>query len=101
MNKMTSLLAVIACALSTATSAQTLRLNNESGGEIVLTKRTCKVKGQDFSPLLAAYGYSGKGGSLLGCWYIQDDLINVLWFNPNGTTDLSIYPPENFKYIEK
>lgn len=78
--------------------AQTFRMNNEGGGEIVLTVRDCRYNGQDFKPLMEAYGYNRSGVMSRGCWLTVDDLIQVLWWD-RGRTDTRVYRIEDFRYV--
>lgn len=83
---------------ATCAQAQTFRLNNEGGGEIVLTVRDCRYNGQDFKPLKEAYGYHRTGVMSHGCWLTVDGMIQVVWWD-RGRADTRVYRIEDFRYV--
>lgn len=89
--------AILALICSTSISAQTLKMGNEAGGQIVLTQQECRYGGESFLPLLKAYGYADKGTTINGCWQFRDGLIQVHWF-VRKTIETSTYKPEDFTY---
>ena len=91
---------LLALICSTSINAQTLKMNNEAGGQIVLTQEECRYGGESFAPLLRAYGFSSDGTSLRACWKYQDGLIHVIWILNKGT-DTSVYKLEDFTYHPK
>lgn len=83
MKTITALLASLAI-LTAPAMAQSTRepfvSENEAGGQIVLTFDICiSPNGQEMDKLFRVFAYSGKGLTLTGCWYLQDQYIHVIW----------------------
>jgi len=78
---------------------QTLRMTNNGGGEIVLTKRWCTYDGKEYRPLLEAYSYHRTGKMSQGCWEQVDSMIRIHWFDQNGI-DTRTYPADSWRYVE-
>lgn len=73
---MKKILATILAALSFTVSAQTIRAQNEAGGEIVLTTAECTDKSLEGT--LMGYSYGRDGMMLWFCFMLVDsDVIAV------------------------
>lgn len=86
-------LAVLLLAYAAVTQAVTWEMPNQSGGKIVLTDRVCKQDGKTYEYLNDAYGYDSNGTVIYGCWFMQDDLVNIIWAK-TGTH--KVYNPKDF-----
>ena len=76
---------------------QTLRMENEAGGQIVLTTNKCKIDGGQYSSLFSVYGYARDGTTIRGCWAYIDGLVRVIWAH-DGRREESTYRMEDFVY---
>ena len=70
---------------------------NQGNGKIVLTNELCEVNGKVYSKLSRAYNYISSGQSQEGCYYIEHDMVVVIW------SDASTYRYEanRFTLIKK
>jgi hypothetical protein len=96
---MKKILAILAFAPALA-AAQTFEMNNESGGKIVLTSRTCVFKGENLAPLRTAFAFSRGGTAANGCWGFIDGYVKTLWFDGSGVVE-RVYQLDDFTFKEK
>jgi hypothetical protein len=76
---------------------QTLKMENEAGGQIVLTVNQCSLDGGKYTSLYSVYGYARNGTTIRGCWAYIDGLVRVIWVN-GSKRDESTYRMEDFVY---
>ena len=81
-------LILIAALVAAPVFADSWAILNKSGGEIVVNDKPCP----GYPKLRQAYNYGEGGRSMNGCWYIQDDMVKVVW--DDGTT--YAYPASSF-----
>lgn len=68
--------------------ARTWEMNNQGGGKIVLSERTCPK----YPKLYEMYAYQSDGSSITGCWAVIDGKVHVVYID--GTR--FIYNAESF-----
>ena len=88
---MKGLLAVLLASISLTALADTWVMQNNGGGQIVLTDRACK----GHPKLMVVYSYTNKG-YWEGCWTVIDGNIHVVWMAPNGSRPRNVYPIGSF-----
>jgi hypothetical protein len=76
---------------------QTLKMDNEAGGQIVLTLNKCTLDNNKYQALYSVYGYSRDGTTIRGCWAYIDNLVRVIWVQ-GGTREEATYRMEDFVY---
>lgn len=82
MKKILVLLALLS-AVTNARAEAIASMNNEAGGEIVLTNEACVAKGKTYDALYKIYYYTGNGDTGKGCYYYADGLIHAIWESGN------------------
>lgn len=94
---MKKLLAVILLLFATAVSANddVAVMENDAGGQIVLTQKECPIP--DSADFRLAYTH-GPDYRIYGCWYLQQDkkVIHVLWVTSGGASHHRVYDFEKF-----
>lgn len=83
-------------AVSTVANAVTWEMPNQSGGRIVLTDRMCIQNGKTYEKLNDAYAYDSNGTVISGCWFMQDNLVNIIWAKSG---DHKVYSPNDFTKV--
>lgn len=68
-------LVLIAALVAAPAFADSWATPNKAGGEIVITDRQCP----GYPNLMQAYNYGSGGRSLSGCWYLDHDMVRVVW----------------------
>lgn len=91
---------LLALICSTSINAQTLKMQNEAGGEIVLTLNQCTADNGRYPSLYSVYGYARNGVTIRGCWAHIDGLIRVIWIE-GGRREEATYRMEDFTYHPK
>lgn len=92
---MRGLIFSIALLASTSALAESWVSTNRGGGEITLTDRVCRFKGKEYPKLREAYSWTNSI-VVEGCWSLLDDMVHVIWFEPDGGHDKRVYPPQGF-----
>jgi len=74
-------------------------MENEAGGLIVLTQRTCPIP--DSADFRLAYS-SGPTIRIYGCWKLQRDsrMVHVLWVTPDGESHHKVYSTKSFQLLK-
>jgi hypothetical protein len=72
---MKRLLAALLLAPGLAFSAIIATLENDGGGQIVLTDSHCDT----VRDARIAYATSPRSSTLTGCWTIDEDFVHILW----------------------
>ena len=94
---MKKLLALLALIPAIALAEPTYRINNKSGGEIVLTSKQCSHK--DGGKLKHGYSYAKGGKMMTFCWYLDTDgMVKVIYLDDFSTY---VYPAEDFRKVEQ
>ena len=81
--------------LPSVSLAESWSMPNKNGGEIVITNRDCVVKGTNYSPLKEAFSH-WNGGYLEGCWYLEDNMVKIIWQLSGGGMERRAYRMEDF-----
>lgn len=68
-------LLLIAALATTPVMADSWAMQNQGGGEIVITDRPCP----GYPKLLSAYNYVSSGKTAKGCWTVIDNMVHVIW----------------------
>lgn len=85
--------ALILALLVSPAYAQTFKMPNDGGGEIVLKIDPCP----GYPALFTAYAYGSSGKVVNGCWQVFDDLVHVVY--EGG--EKRVYPPNAFIMTDK
>ena len=90
---------ILAAALSTLASAQTIAVGpNNGGGEIVLTGQPCTnmlLTPDARNKSRAVYSYTASGLTISGCYFVKEGTeVHVLWHE--GANAINVYPLKNF-----
>lgn len=94
---MKKLFALLILIPAIAFAETTWRLKNQSGGEIVLTGRTCSHK--EGKGMKHGYTYAKGGKMLTFCWMIDTDgMVKVIYLDDYSTY---AYPVEDFRKVER
>ena len=74
-------------------------MDNEAGGQIVLTQRKCPIP--DSSDFRLAYTTS-TDHRIYGCWKLQRNgrMVHVLWVTLDGKSHHRVYDSEKFELIK-
>jgi hypothetical protein len=68
------------CFVSSLSFAKSLAwMPNQAGGKIIITDEICQSNGKTFKSLNRAFLYTQSGFTLEGCFYIEEELISVVW----------------------
>lgn len=82
-------LLLIAALAAAPAMADSWVMNNNGGGQIVLTDRGCP----GYKKLLEAYTYTGNA-YIEGCWTVIDNKVHVIWNGKDRRVyDLSDFTP--------
>lgn len=84
---MKRLLAALLLAPAVAFSAIVATLENDSGGQIVLTDSQCTT----LRDARIAYATSPKFSTLTGCWTVDEDFVHILWDDDKRIRSYEIY----------
>jgi hypothetical protein len=89
-------IALAAVLVATAAVAQeiTATMNNQSGGQIVITPRPCYIGTELMRGWMEAYTYNQSGVTIEGCWQPRDGRISVVWRGGETRT----YNPVDFTF---
>ena len=95
-------LLAIALLLFTAVAAadnEVAVMDNEAGGQIVLTQRKCPIP--DSADFRLAYT-SSTNLRIYGCWKLQRNgrMVHVLWVTHDGESHHRVYDSEKFELIK-
>jgi hypothetical protein len=98
---MKRLLAVVLLLFTAAVSAddEVAVMENEAGGQIVLTQRKCPIP--DSADFRLAYT-SSTNLRIYGCWKLQRNgrMVHVLWVTPDGKSHHKVYDSKKFELIK-
>jgi hypothetical protein len=98
---MKRLLAVVLLLFTAAVSAddEVAVMENEAGGQIVLTQRKCPIP--DSADFRLAYTTS-TNLRIYGCWKLQRNgrMVHVLWVTHDGESHHKVYDSEKFELIK-
>lgn len=98
---MKRLLAVVLLLFTAAVSAddEVAVMENEAGGQIVLTQRKCPIP--DSADFRLAYTTSANL-RIYGCWKLQRNgrMVHVLWVTHDGESHHKVYDSEKFELIK-
>jgi hypothetical protein len=98
---MKRLLAVVLLLFTAAVSAddEVAVMENEAGGQIVLTQRKCPIP--DSADFRLAYT-SSTNLRIYGCWKLQRNgrMVHVLWVTHDGESHHRVYDSEKFELIK-
>ena len=74
-------------------------MDNEAGGQIVLTQRECPIP--DSADFRLAYT-SSTNLRIYGCWKLQRNgrMVHVLWVTHDGESHHRVYDSEKFELIK-
>jgi hypothetical protein len=74
-------------------------MENEAGGQIVLTQRKCPIP--ESSDFRLSYTTSADH-RIYGCWKLQRNgrTVHVLWVTPDGESHYRVYDSEEFKLLK-
>lgn len=75
--------------------AETWILKNKGGGEITLTKETCKADNGAYPSLSHAYTWTNEMYQE-GCWLVMDGNVHIIWVNKDNSRDRRVYPIDSF-----
>lgn len=100
MRKLVILICSTLVGCSSPVKAESWSMPNQNGGEIVIAARDCTVKGKDYSPLRQAYSY-WNGGYIEGCWFVQDNMVKIIWMRSDGGADTRMYNFSDFTQKSK
>jgi hypothetical protein len=70
---------LIALIPSMANAANGLYMQNEAGGEIVLTSEACFHKGKQLDGASKAFTRASGGEVVNGCWYYKKPYVHVIY----------------------
>jgi hypothetical protein len=98
---MKRLLAVVLLLFTAAVSAddEVAVMENEAGGQIVLTQRKCPIP--DSADFRLAYT-SSTNLRIYGCWKLQRNgrMVHVLWVTPDGKSHHKVYDSKKFELLK-
>ena len=98
---MKRLLAVVLLLFTAAVSAddEVAVMENEAGGQIVLTQRKCPIP--DSADFRLAYT-SSTNLRIYGCWKLQRNgrMVHVLWVTHDGKSHHKVYDSKKFELIK-
>jgi hypothetical protein len=90
--------AAILILFASLAQAQTARMPNQAGGEIVLTSHKCTMDNGQHTNLRTAWSVSGDNRATHGCWAYVDEMVHVVWARSNGERDHRVYKLEDFQF---
>ena len=98
---MKQLLAIVLLFFTTSVLADDVAvMQNETGGQIVLTRQECPVAGAaDFR-----FAYTTSPDFYVyGCWQLRPNTreVHVFWAIPGGETRYEVYDSANFKLAKE
>jgi len=99
---MKRLLAIALLLFTTVVSAdnnEVAVMENEAGGQIVLTQRECPIP--DSADFRLAYTTSSTL-RVYGCWKLQrnEHMVHVLWVTPDGESHHRVYDSNKFELLK-
>jgi hypothetical protein len=81
---------------STTAFADSWYIENDAGGQIIITDDECWLKGKQFPSLHKAYARTYGGNTYNGCWYYKDGIVHVAYeFGEERT-----YPVNDFRKLQ-
>jgi hypothetical protein len=72
-------------------------LPNQGGGKIIITDEPCVYNGQNYSLAKRIYNYVYSGASYEGCYEVNGENIQVIWF---GDSKYYYYPLANLTFYK-
>jgi hypothetical protein len=98
---MKRLLAIVLLLFTAAVSAddEVAVMENEAGGQIVLTQRKCPIP--DSADFRLSYTTS-PDLRVYGCWKLQSNerMVHVLWVTPDGESHHRVYDSKKFELLK-
>lgn len=86
---------ILGMLIATSAFAETWVMMNQGGGEITLTKQSCKADGGAYPSLRHAYSWTNKI-YFEGCWAVIDGNIHITWMFSDGSRERRVYPIDAF-----
>ena len=97
---MKMLIAALLLSLPLMSFANLMVAENQSGGFIILSKESCPLEHNNTVPLYMALATSDTL-QVPGCWFFQDMIVHVVWFQQGHPPAEAEYPALNFKFVSE
>lgn len=99
MRKLLASLLLIFTAVASAEDNEIAVMDNDAGGQIVLTQRACPIP--DSADFRLAYT-SSTNLRIYGCWKLQRTgrTVHVLWVTPDGESHHKVYNSDHFELVK-